>query len=605
MAWLISRPDVTVNDGTITDWYDLLVIGAAFVVLAWVTRRRSRRLGLPALEHLAGVLLVVGVVGLLGALADRGTIAELVIIPIFTGLMLYPLAMLRFVDGVAPVRPLIRQIAAVGAAFGFVLLGAYVVLGESNRVMRGLGELETLVVLPALVALAHVVSWRAISAQARRLGSAFTMKRARALNLGLAGLGLGIVAALWRTDVGLLLAFLAAVVLAFATAPPRWLRIIWLVPDLDAIDVAEADYLSRPGDRDALGNYVAAVNRVVDGITTWVVKDGRVIVEAGDPAPTQLRLQQPWDGDRDLSRLTDGRWLLQVRTRGVVLRVLTADDPVMFGLHESTLFDRVAARLAVALEREQYEDEHRQVALLLQEADHLRRMATLKDDVLSTLSHELRTPLTIVSGNAELMTTHWERMPDDQRRTLVRKIQQHAATLTRTVEDTLRLARLRAGDVAVHTDEVDLRALVTAEVAATDLGQRGRVSIDVPAVAARLDVLLVGDLVGRLLSNALKHSAGAVAVTGEVDGADLLLRVHDHGNGFGDVDTRELFTPFNRGGDVLHRRTRGMGMGLAVAAATAHVIGADLDVEETSEEGSTLRVRFPGCVVATHAPALD
>jgi K+-sensing histidine kinase KdpD len=326
---------------------------------------------------------------------------------------------------------------------------------------------------------------------------------------------------------------------------------------------------------------------VVDGLSTWVVNDGQAIAEVGDPAPTSLRLQQPWDGHRDLERLPDGRWLLQARTRGVVLRVLAADDPVLFGLHESTLFNRIAARLAVALEREHYEEEYRQVALLVQEADHLRRIADLKDDVLSTLSHELRTPLTVIGGNTELLLERWDDLSEEDRQNLVARVGAHAAMLARTVEDTLRLASLRAGQVPVRPREIDLRDLVVDAVRPLD--GNGRVVVDVPELRVIVDGELVGDVVARLVSNGLKHASGEVAVRAEVDGQDLIVRVADDGPGFADLDQNDIFTPFGRGGNVLVRTTRGMGVGLAVVAATAEVIDGAVQVEQTSDEGATVR----------------
>jgi len=574
------------------------LIGVAFVALAELTRRRARRLRIEALNQLVGVFLLVGIIGVLSPLTQ---VSEFVIIPVFTGLMLYPLVLLRFVDAIAPVRPLIRHVAGAGAIFGFLVVGAYVVLGQGSPVVRGLGNLEIMVLLPALVAAAHVVSWRAIAGQATRLRSSFTVQRAFSLNVGLAGLGVGIVVSLVVLDaVGYAISIAAALVLAFATAPPRWLRAAWLVDDLDAIDAAEADYLRRPGDPGALEAYVAAVNRVADGIGTWVVKDRTTIAAVGEPVPEDVRMRRPRDGDFEMDRLVSGQWLLQARTRDVVLRVLAADDPVMFGLNESTLFLRVAGRLAVALEREQFEDEHRQVALLLQEADHLRRMADLKDDVLSTLSHELRTPLTVIGGNAELLHARWDGITDDDRALLLSRIRSHAGALAKTVEDTVRLANLRAGEVRVRPRPVQVQALVGEVVAALDGDDRVRV--EVPDAVVHLDGDLVGDVLARLLSNGLKHSGAEVRVTAEV-GSDLVLRVHDNGPGFGDLDPAELFTPFNRGGNVLRRETRGMGMGLAVAAATAEVVGATVRIEQTSDEGSTVACVVPNCLVGEYESA--
>ncbi|KAB2869196.1 MAG: HAMP domain-containing histidine kinase, partial [Burkholderiaceae bacterium] len=132
-------------------------------------------------------------------------------------------------------------------------------------------------------------------------------------------------------------------------------------------------------------------------------------------------------------------------------------------------------------------------------AHSLQGMLDAKRALLLAISHELRSPLTRARVNAELVA---EGEPRDA---LLRDLSE----MRDLIADLLEGERLAAGHRALHTEAVDLAALVrevvSTQFAAAALGLELDASIEpVQADPMRLKLLL-----RNLIDNALRHSAGA------------------------------------------------------------------------------------------------
>ncbi len=234
-----------------------------------------------------------------------------------------------------------------------------------------------------------------------------------------------------------------------------------------------------------------------------------------------------------------------------------------------------------------------------QEAEHYRRVAELKDDLLSTINHELRTPLGIVTGALELVTARWADVDDGQRRTLVERADANAQMLSEVILEVLSLIELRSGTTVPTPAAVALDDLIERALAGIDTD--GRVD---RAVAANGQVVIDPGLTARVLrqlaDNALQHTDGPVQIDAVVRTDHLELVVRDRGPGLGS----ELLGPFERGGHYLHRTTRGLGLGLSLVTETADVLGGEVRFDHDGS-GTTVTCRLPhqGTVAETAVAA--
>ncbi len=173
-------------------------------------------------------------------------------------------------------------------------------------------------------------------------------------------------------------------------------------------------------------------------------------------------------------------------------------------------------------------------------AQSLHGMLDAKRALLLAISHELRSPLTRARVNAELV-------PEGEHRSaLLRDLGEMRDLITELLES----ERLAGGHAALHTEAVDLSALVR-ELVATQFADAGlSLQLDPRVGKVRVDTMRMRLLLRNLIDNALRHSSGAQAppvVTLSSDaGRRVQLSVRDFGPGVAEEHLAHLAEPFYR-----------------------------------------------------------
>ncbi len=214
-------------------------------------------------------------------------------------------------------------------------------------------------------------------------------------------------------------------------------------------------------------------------------------------------------------------------------------------------------------------------------ADALEGSDRERRDLLADIAHELRTPLTVIRGRLEGIVDGVYSADEAH----VAPVLEETYVLERLVED-LRLLTL-AESRQLHFDRqlIDLGEL--AERAADLFGAEAeeksihlsvRVDADAPTVVA--DPQRVGQVIGNLLSNALRYGPQDGEVTINVRRADspgrVALAVRDNGPGVPEADLPKLFDRFWRGEKSRGRAAGGAGLGLAIARQFIEAQGGEI-----------------------------
>ncbi len=221
-------------------------------------------------------------------------------------------------------------------------------------------------------------------------------------------------------------------------------------------------------------------------------------------------------------------------------------------------------------------------------ANDVQRMLDAKRALLLGISHELRTPLSRMRLLLEFLDK------DEDREALRPEI----AEMEKIVASLLEAEQLSDRHVALNRSRVELKTLV--ETLIDDFFDRDRHRIHrvsgLDGIEANLDDARISLLLKNLVSNALRYvpeSRGRVEISAEIDGGELVMRVHDNGPGISSEQAAHIGEPFYRGDPSRTRDTGGTGLGLYLATLVAEAHGGSLRLANPDEEGACFECRMP------------
>lgn len=224
-----------------------------------------------------------------------------------------------------------------------------------------------------------------------------------------------------------------------------------------------------------------------------------------------------------------------------------------------------------------------------------------RDEFLGIASHELRNPLGGLIGSAQLLRRQWQqkRLSDERLERGLDGLLDSTGRLSRLVDDLLDVSRLRAGQLGLRPQMVDLVAII--REAATRAGPPAsdrHINIDL-SVDRRLiwgDPDRLGQVLDNLLGNAIKYSpdGGEVTMALEDEGQELMVKVSDQGIGLPPGQEERIFQPFGRAPNAASANIPGMGLGLYISRQIAVAHGGTLRAESSGEgAGTTFCLRLP------------
>jgi signal transduction histidine kinase len=227
-----------------------------------------------------------------------------------------------------------------------------------------------------------------------------------------------------------------------------------------------------------------------------------------------------------------------------------------------------------------------------------RELADLKSRFVSMTSHEFRTPLAAIQSSAELLRDYWPRLPEDERAELVGIISASVRRMSGMLDNVLAIGKADAEKLEFNPQPLDLRAFCGAVVeevqraAEAPAAAQVQVRVAVESCVVQADEKLLRHILGNLLGNALKYSAGG-AVHFEVDcrPESVAFTVADRGIGIPEDDLPHLFEAFHRARNV--GAITGTGLGLAIVKRCVDLHGGTIEVESRVGDGTRFVVTLP------------
>ena len=227
---------------------------------------------------------------------------------------------------------------------------------------------------------------------------------------------------------------------------------------------------------------------------------------------------------------------------------------------------------------------------LEQELAKQRAISHTKDEFIANLSHELRTPLTSIYGFALAMLEQPIASEPELATELASLIATESTELKRMVDDLLTAATADQDGLVFRIEQVDPQvevAEVLAPMEAAGIEVEARLATELVAV----DRLQLRQILRNLLSNAHKHGAPPISITGRVEENAYVFAVMDSGPGVPSELEDRLFQRFIHEGHA-PLLTGSVGLGLSVA----HHLASRMDgiiIYRRSKDRTIFEVSFP------------
>jgi signal transduction histidine kinase len=232
----------------------------------------------------------------------------------------------------------------------------------------------------------------------------------------------------------------------------------------------------------------------------------------------------------------------------------------------------------------------------------------LKSAILIGVGHEMRTPLTRIQSYAEALRAG--EVGADETKAFLDVILRSTQQLATHVEGALSYAQLIGGRTAPKQRRVVLHTVVEEAVDAHRpiAAERGiQLESTCNPLAVVTDPEYVRVILKNLVDNALKFTprGGRVQVELVPENAGASVRVHDTGPGIPEEARLRIWRLFERGDTSLRREQAGLGLGLALAQRLALELGVQLELLQSSPEGSVFSLFFQDAAPGAEQPALQ
>ncbi len=223
----------------------------------------------------------------------------------------------------------------------------------------------------------------------------------------------------------------------------------------------------------------------------------------------------------------------------------------------------------------------------------------LKSAFLANMSHEIRTPMNGIIGFSELLK---ESDKDDPRiNDYIDKVSDSSEQLLDIISDILDISKIETKQYEIFEESFNLNGLLEEfYLSKSYLQKKEKVSLSINCGASDSESFIITDrsklhkILKNLLDNAFKFTEeGKVEVGYSFEGNMINFYVKDTGIGIPGDKKALVFQHFVQADTSETRKYGGTGLGLSLAKGLTEMLGGNIGVKETGQEGSVLYFTIP------------
>ncbi|MDY6992726.1 MAG: ATP-binding protein [Pseudomonadota bacterium] len=230
-----------------------------------------------------------------------------------------------------------------------------------------------------------------------------------------------------------------------------------------------------------------------------------------------------------------------------------------------------------------------------------------KSIFLANMSHELRTPLNGILGYSQILRR--DKGFSTQQQEGIDIIHRNGEYLLTLINDVLDLSKVEAGKIELYPNTLvlqdffkSLHELFQMRAREKSIAFIYKPLSTLPQVI-RADEKRLRQILMNLLSNAMKFTQqGHVCLQVNYGHDKMLLRVEDTGIGIAPADIDKIFLPFQQAGED-HLHSEGSGLGLTITQKLIELMGGQLHVDSSPNQGSIFWTELTLPAVLNFKPA--
>ena len=223
----------------------------------------------------------------------------------------------------------------------------------------------------------------------------------------------------------------------------------------------------------------------------------------------------------------------------------------------------------------------RQIEKISRVREERANSVKLYNTILNSLSHELNTPIAAIIAAADNLQSN-ANISNDTKLQLIGEISKASFRLQQQVENLLNISRLESGHIKPKYDWCDIVELiydVVQRVEEINPRRKVHISIHDNFPLCSVDKGILDQVIYNLLNNAAIHtlSSSRIDISATCYGGLLQILIEDTGNGFSDVNARDVFHKFSRRNE---KPFSGSGLGLSIVKGFTEALGGTVELKK-------------------------
>lgn len=225
-------------------------------------------------------------------------------------------------------------------------------------------------------------------------------------------------------------------------------------------------------------------------------------------------------------------------------------------------------------------------------------------EVIASIAQDLRQPMSSIIGYADLLLSESVGILGALQRKFLDRIKASTDRMNKLVSDLIQITALDSGNVELHTESVDVMAVMDEAInnAGTQLREK-KIVLRVDIAEGLPQMTTDRDALSQIVSYLLQNAGAASPLEGEVmlkveqtveEGEDhVCIQVADSGDGIPEEDLPRVFSRLYRADNPLIQGVGDTGVGLSIVKALTESLGGHIQVESQVNEGSIFSACLP------------